>query len=140
LFGISTTSRTKLDSLYRDRDDDFPEEKDLDQRLSAGLDQLLAWDSIHHTSLMKPFVVYSLLLAIMHARKSVPVLESTFPSPRVRKFSDELILPRLTAMADALDASDTRGKYRAFVNAASEKTNVESQRIARFTAFCRALS
>lgn len=40
LFGIQTTNRTKLDRLYRDRDDRFPEEADFDRRIRLAMSRL----------------------------------------------------------------------------------------------------
>ena len=120
--GIKTTSRTSLDALYKAKDKDFPEEEELEARLIEAFDQLLAWPDLHRTALMKPFVVYSLVLALVHNRHDVPALRSDTQSAHVVAFDDAAALPALSALAEALEASDQNGSAGGFVTASSEKT------------------
>jgi hypothetical protein len=140
--GITTTNKTSLDRIYRehDKDGDFPEEEDLDGRLRAGLEQLFAWDELYQTDLMKPYEVYSLLLAIMHFQEPLETLQATFELDAEPERADErAILVNLTRLADALDEAD-HGSLRPFIDASSSRTNVASQRTERFKWFCRALA
>jgi hypothetical protein len=140
LYGISTTSKRSLDDLYKGRDKEFPEEIEVERRLSIALDQLIAWRDIHNTALMKAHVVYSLILALMYVREPVTTLEKHFSSPRLEEFDESSVIANLTALAAALDNADDAGELSPFVEASSERTNVIDQRTTRFVWFCRALT
>lgn len=141
--GISTTNKARLDRVYRshDKEADFPEEPDLGERLRAGLDLLFSWEDLAETPLMKPYQVYSLLLAVMHLQDPIDALaEEDLPADP--ELEDEAtILVNLTRLSDALD-DEVEGDHplAPFVSASSERTNVGSQRSARFQWFCRALA
>lgn len=139
--GITTTNKTALDRVYRDHDkeDDFPEKDDLDRRIRSALDQLFAWDDIHGTDLMKPYQVYSLVLAIMHLEEPLENLQPAFEADEEAVADDADVLVNLTSLADALDEAPTQSPFGSFVAASSERTNVGSQRTERFTWFSRAL-
>lgn len=96
-------------------------------------------DAIHQSSLMKPYMVYSLVQAITHVRKRVPKFAKLFRSPNLRTIDLELALPNLTTLMQAVDSDeDDAGKYVKFVEASKEKTNVN--RNVRFKWFCKALT
>ena len=78
LNGIATTSKRHLDELYRSRNDDFPEERDLDRRLSRAMDFLLDQPNLHNGALMKPHLVYSLVLATTQVTEPTATLAHVF--------------------------------------------------------------
>lgn len=140
LEGITTTRRTTLDALYKDKDKEFPEESDLEERLTRAFDQLVAWNEIHQTALMKPYVVYSLVLAVAHLQSRVGALNEDFDAPRIRQFDDAAVQRNLLVLADAVENPDQAGDLSPFVEASSSRTNVADQRRKRFQWFCRALT
>lgn len=140
-YGITTTSKTKLDGLYKakDKEEAFPEESELEERLTSALDQILEWEEIHDTALMRPHVFYALALATMHVRDPVSKLQELFSSPSLSDLHEAEVVSNLTALAQALDDPTNAGDLAEFAEASSERTNVAEQRIKRFTWCCRAL-
>lgn len=139
IYGIETTNKKKLDRLYRDREKSFSEEKEIDGRITSAFDQILEWSVIHGGALMKPYIVYSLILAISHTRSPVQSLENVYQSPRLKVFETDIVMGNLTALSEALENPDTAGPFAEFVSACSSKTNVRDQRTTRFHWLCRAL-
>jgi hypothetical protein len=140
LYGIETTSKSKLDKLYKECDKTFPQEEEHGSRVSGALDQLLEWPAVHGGALMKPHIAYSLILAMIHMRHPVSSLQPVFNSPGLSEFNKELILGNLTQLAAALDNPDGFADYEEFVTACSSRTNVRAQRELRFTWLCKALA
>lgn len=137
--GIRTTSTKILNDLYKARDDSFPEEADISGRVLSAFDQFRGLVDIHGTALCRTHLVYSLVQAITHMGKAVPRFERLYRSPRRKRIDWDMALPRLTALAQAIDAADETGKFAKFVKASSSKTNVKGNREARFKALCAAL-
>jgi uncharacterized protein DUF262 len=138
--GITTTNKRKLDDLYRSRDEEFPEETELGNRIRKGFDQLADWDDLYGTALMKPYAVYALVLAIMHLQEAIPALDGVVDDADVQMQAEDEVVVNLSRLAEALEADDEEGPMREFVRASSERTNVESQREMRFRWFFRALT
>jgi len=137
--GISTTKSEDLRALYQHFDETYQGETVDEGRLVSAFDQLLGWKDLHDTAIMRPHQIYALVLALIHMRRPVPALNGSYASPSLREFDAIRVLPRLTAMADALDSGEPTGRYEAFVSASAEKTNVAAQRLTRFVAYCQAL-
>ena len=98
-------------------------------------------EAIHETTLVKPYIVYSLVQAIAHVNKPVLKFEKLFKSPKLRSINLKLALPNLTALGQAIDAdADEQSKFAEFVEASKEKTNVRENREVRFKWLCRALT
>ncbi len=123
LFGIRTTNKKILDRLYDDRDRAFAEEQDFQNRLTEALDELRAWDSVHKTNIVKPYIVYSLLLAMIHARHPVRGLGQAAACPRIARFNQRLATDNLLAISTALDDPDNNQEFSDFIEACTEKTN-----------------
>lgn len=140
--GITTTSKTRLDALYREKDKEgsFPEEAELEERITSALDQILAWEEIHKTALMKQHVFYSLALATMHVINPVEKLNSTFENAGPVQIDEQDAIANLTSLAQALDDPSSYAELADFATASSERTNVAEQRAKRFVWCCRALT
>jgi hypothetical protein len=137
--GIRTTKSEDLKSVYRKYDETFPDEAAIEKQLTVAFDQLIAWKDLHETEIMKPHQVYALALALIHIRTPVKALEKLYKSPSLKTFDNAVVVPRLTALAEALEDPENPGRYAKFVQASSEKTNVQQTREIRFTTYCRAL-
>jgi len=140
LNGFTTTDRRRLDALYKSRDGAFPEEEAIRGKLTSALDEIIAWEPLRGTSLMKPYQIYSLALAVMHVHSPVESLKGDFESPGVAELDVPLAMSNLTALSAALDDPDNPGAFESFVKASSEKTNVAAERRQRFVWFCKALT
>jgi hypothetical protein len=140
LYGIRTTNKAMLDRLYKTRDKKFAEEQDIQSRITDALDELRLWTDIHGTNLVKPYIVYSLLLAMMHVKKPIRELEAVFKSPRTARFDQRMAVENLLAISTALEDPENNEDFAQFVGACTEKTNTREQRTIRFVWLCRAIT
>ena len=139
LHGITTTNKKSLDSVYRDNDVDFTEEEQFDKWLTEAVDDFSEWQELKGTSLMKPYVIYSFLLAIIHCHRKVAPLSALYASPNRRRFDRAVALTNLSKLAEAVESGDTASRLGPFVKACIDRTNVKDQRETRFVWLCRAL-
>ncbi|MGB7158088.1 MAG: DUF262 domain-containing protein [Tepidisphaeraceae bacterium] len=138
IHGIATTKRKELDELYDTRDKRFPEQKWISNRLHEAFDYVLGLKQLHGTALMKPFIVYSLVLAVSHCKKPVKQLQPDFKLKGPRLADDENVQRNLLKLAAAIEDGDG-APFDEFVRACSSKTNVREQRVIRFKALVRAI-
>ena len=137
---ITTTNKKILDTLYKNRDKEFLEEGVIGERLTTAIDELREWTDIHGGNLMKPYIVYSLLLAMTHLRSAVDSLNTVFPSPQLENFDVDRVTANLSLLSEALENPDAAGEFEGFVRACTSRTNVKTQRETRFQWLCRALT
>lgn len=137
--GIRTTDKKKLDAIYRDLDVEFPEADSYRERLLDSFKAIREAEALHDTVLMKPHMVYSLVQAITHVTKPVKQFNKVFKSPRLRAIDWAAAIRNLTALAQAADSDEPRGRFAEFAKASREKTNVRQTRKMRFKWMCRAL-
>lgn len=140
VYGIRTTAKKTLDSLYERFDDVFREEDDFHSRLTSAFSQLRKMEVLHKTALMKPYMVYSLVQAITHISKPLRKFTKHAKSPALKSLDLDFVLPNLTALAQAAEQDEAKGKFADFIEASVEKTNVRENRVVRFKWFCRALT
>lgn len=139
LHGITTTNKKALDTLYKNNDRVFAVEDELTHRLVLAVDQIRLWEDIHRRNLMRPYVAYSLLLAVTHVTSPVATLDDVFRSPKLASINETRALTNLTALSDSLEDPEETGSFGEFVAACKSRTNVRSQRETRFRWMCRAL-
>lgn len=141
--GITTTKPVDLNRTYRARNkgDAFEGEADLDRRLRAALDLTYSWTDLYGSTLMKrPYLMYSLILAVMHLQESVEKLTPYYDATDVNIADTDTVLVNLSRLSDAVKDDAPDEVLLQFVNASSDKTNVGGQREIRFRTFCDALS
>jgi hypothetical protein len=142
--GIRTTDKKKLDAMYWDFDDDFPEKQTYHQRLIDAFDVIRGLEAIHETVLMKPYMIYSLVQAITHVTKPVKKFRKHFRKyfslAKSKPIRQDSAAANLTALAQAAEAENETGKFKKFVLASKEKTNVRLNREIRFRWMCKALT
>jgi hypothetical protein len=138
--GIRTTNKSILDNLYRVNDEQFPRHTEFDLWITDAVETIRRWTSIHNTSLIKPYIVYSLILSIIHVVRVVPALQLSFPRNKPAAIDMALAEVNLTALSTALDYEETPQEFAEFVRACSAKTNVKDQREIRFRCLCRAIA
>ena len=129
--GIRTTNRHHLDRMYAEFDKEFPRQNELESRFLESMDFIATFTDLHDGPLMRPHMIYSLILAIMHFIKPVVTLTSMVPRGVVEARSDEgskiSILSELASVID-LDRDDVPSHMLAFYDASKTKTNVRQQR------------
>lgn len=139
LNGITTTSSESLKALYAKHDKGFTEEAAMTKRLSGAVDSLLDLDGIHGSSLMKPYHIYSLLLALTHSRSAVSKLKDVYVF-QGKRASNDVIQNNLTRLIAAIEDPDAAPKkLQPFISASGESTNTAENRKQRFVFFCRAV-
>lgn len=137
LNGVRTTRPKTLDDLYRDYDDGFPQQKDIARRLDDAIPLVSRFAAVQNTELSKQHQLYALVLAVTHLLRPLDVLREHFELKRgtVGELQDRN-LERLNAV---LEEPEEFPKYREFIDASKEGTNVGEKRVRRFQWMCRAL-
>lgn len=139
LNGITTTTASNLDRLYRDYDLEFSGAKQIEDRINYSIKTILEWPEIHDTALMRPYMFYALVLAVAHVKKPVDTLRDKYESVG-RSNKRENIVTNLTTLAEALEEPEMAGqKYKDFILASVKTTNDARRRTIIFRWLCRAL-
>lgn len=134
LSGISTTSKTTLDALYRDNNESFPGKEEFTEKVEQAVIFVDSLSAVHDTGLMKPYSMYALVLAIIHADTAMPTLgENGLGGKGLAK--PKLCEQRLSILAAAIDEGEAPRKLKTFVKASEKGTNVKAARGTRFK-FC----
>ncbi|MCK5057337.1 MAG: DUF262 domain-containing protein [Candidatus Aminicenantes bacterium] len=140
LNGFTTSVSTLLDNLYKKYDSSFPDEKAIDYRINQAMDIIFDLEEIHKGPLMKPFNIYTLILAIIHSKKPVEKITSIYKPKEDYMYDRNVVISNLTSLADSLEYPDKPSqKFKEFVQANLSKTNGAPARKIRFKFFCRAL-
>jgi hypothetical protein len=140
IYGVSTTSKRSLDKLYDSRDVDFEEENVLEGLIRGALDFVEQLEELHGTDLMKHFSLYSLILAVIHAREGLNELRELGKGGTglVDRTSAVTSLSKLLRALD--DQEKPHPRYSRFCRAFEKGTNVGGQRLARAEFFLKAIS
>lgn len=139
LKGIMKTNARSLDALYRDYDSEFPEQPEMEQRISNAVNFVIRLEEIHQSALMKSYNFYTLMLAISHLKSPVESLNSLYSQPSPYVYHRDYAVSNLTSLADVLDADTFDDKFKPFVSATVSDTNGARNRQTRFQWFCKAL-
>jgi hypothetical protein len=132
LHGISTTNKKTLDALYKDHDESFPYTQEFSEKIDDAVKFVDSLSAIHSSGLMKPYSMYALLLAIIHAKAEVPALAANGSGGRgVAKAP--VCERRLSLLAAAVDEEEVPSKLKEFVKASEKGTNVKAARATRFS-------
>jgi hypothetical protein len=140
LNGITTTNKESLDRLYRDNDEKFDEEVALRKQIEGAVDFIDHMPGIHGSGLMKTYSMYSLILAIAHAREAIDPLQKIVKGG-TGLASQSKCQQRLSILAAAVDENERiPRKLNRFVRATEKGTNVKDKRSTRFEFFFDAVS
>lgn len=113
LNGLKTTKAKQLDLMYQKHEklEDFGE-AGLQERVEGAFRLLGEFDWFASSPLTKPYQLYLLILAIMHARKAIPTLNDVatggtllLPEPQIRSNLGELI-EALESGSEEVDEGD----------------------------------
>lgn len=138
LHGIQTTKAGDLNKLYLEHDKKFDAGPRIEARLAKAVEQIVEWDALHNTAVTKPHQIYTLLLAIMHRQRSIPVLNQYY-EPGSRTIESDIALTNLSNLAAAIEDPESEVRFKDFVEAGAGKTNVAEPRRQRFIWYSRAL-
>lgn len=138
--GITTTKQEHLKALYRENDASFPDEDVFTRAFQHAFAAISRMDYIAGTNLSKPYMIYSLVLALIHQVHRIPGLDGeSQPSTDIDHVDLERRLLALSAAVDVDEDAAKNSPYRTFIAASAERTNVKEQRIARTRWFLKAL-
>jgi hypothetical protein len=139
---IRTTNGRLLDKLYESRDVAFDEEPEFDHRFCGAIDFLVELPELHGTNLMRSYVAYGLILAIMHLQNPVPSLIDAMPVQPEASFDRDRALANLGALSESLDLDEdewSQSPFEEFARASKIGTNVGAKRQIRARWLYRAL-
>ncbi len=139
LYGIKDSSERRLDNLYESFDSEFPHKDETEERINKAMDFIIDLKEIHNGPLMKPYNIYSFILAINHVHSPIEILNKEYEAPRGYSFERDKVISNLSVLAEALNIDPTPKKYKDFVIANTSKTNGALHRSKRFKWFCKAL-
>jgi len=139
LYGITNSSKRRLDKLYESFNNEFPFQDETGKRISNAMEFIIDLKEIHNGPLMKLYNIYSLILAINHVHSPVETLDKLYKAPRKYAFERDEVVSNLSILAEAVDNDATTGRYKKFVLANMTKTNGALHRGIRFKWFCKAL-
>lgn len=140
-YGVTTTSKKSLDAMYRafDRGNEVPEEAALRTAIDGAVNQVLSWDEVRETPLLRTHTFYSLILALVLVQKRWPTLQ--YIDAELSEGGVSRSAPQnLLRLAAALDEPEIFKDYSEFTSAAAEKTNVKAQRENRIRWLAHALT
>jgi hypothetical protein len=138
--GITTTNKAALDAMYRDNDQSFAKEDNFAKPLKYAFDRICSMSYLKDSNLAKPYMIYSLALAIIDSQSSIPNLGQFKLAVDFDSISLERRLLDMSAAID-LDSSKTKkSPFGNFIEASRERTNVKAQRETRVKWFIKALS
>ncbi|MGA7570319.1 MAG: hypothetical protein WCA80_05875, partial [Candidatus Aquilonibacter sp.] len=128
----------KLEQLYKKYNGTFTDEKELASRMSAAFDRLFSFGDLWKTSAMKPFMAYSLILAIMHVQGPIESLQSVYPLDKAQPIDELSAMSNVSSLVDEFDNKEDNAEsrlYSDFVEASDKGTNVKAKRETRVRIF-----
>lgn len=142
LKGIGTTKDVELTELYSSHDRKFKKASEVKRHIAGAMDFVLDAGLIHRTAVMRPYQLFTMLLAIAHAKGDLTKLrrDYKFRDPGRKLASRDSAIRNLSHLAAVIEDQSPPKPYRRFVEAGASKTNVEQHRKIRFQFYCRALA
>jgi len=140
-FGIRTTNKRILDSIYNQFDDEFERSDELTQWIDEAFLTLIDLEAIYGTAVTKPLSLYALLLALIHSVHNLPTLNPVAPGGSGIA-TPETLERSLSQLAEVLesDTDQVPKRFEAFYRASDKGTNVKEARETRFRFYCQAVS
>jgi hypothetical protein len=140
--GIRTTNKASLDAIYRKYDASFSESDTFGEMLDFSLESMIELEAIKKSPLSKPYIIYSLALALAHQVSLIPGLEDEGAEQQSETIDYERLNENLIVLSEALDLDEDEAAsspFSEFIEACLERTNVKSQREIRARWFLRAI-
>lgn len=142
--GIKTTTASALDNAYKVYDSKFPDADRFEREIQKSIDFIVNMPEIHKTPLMKPQVIYGLVLAINDVKnKSNTILDPRYAIIKHREgFTNRgNIASNLTLLAEAIsDPSNAPAALEEFIASTSRTTNEIRRRSVVFEWLRKALT
>lgn len=140
--GVVSTSDSKLHSLYKRFDRQFPEAEKYEEAL-IDIFRFIGSDlsGIRGSNMTKPFALYALFCALYHNSLGLPGFQKTTGVKTIGNYvecSPERATSNLLQLADAEENKDS-SRFPDYVAAMSAGSNREKQRTLRICILCHAL-
>lgn len=140
--GITNTTKTGLDDLYRRHEETYPSaglrEEQIADLFGFVAEQL---SPVRGTYIIKPYVFYALCCALFHNRYGIPNLNQQIGIEPIGTYCAgpiDIVTSQLLELAAAHESKDM-SRYPAYVDAMSAGSNREKQRRVRISFMCKAL-
>lgn len=104
--GVRTTNRKMLDDLYETYEEQFDDATLIGSRIERAISRLASFEELRRSSLMRPHIVYSLLLALAHMEAPVETLTSIYERRSTYRYERDVIISNLSTLAEALEAPE----------------------------------
>lgn len=137
--GIVTSQKKILDKFYETNDPEYANANSMTQLLDDVMDRITDWTEIHGTVLMKPYIFFTLFLAVAHKMNTIDALTDDFPVETPGFGDPGITLANLGALAAAAESEEPDQAHKPFVDACARATNTKNQRKVRLTWLLRAL-
>lgn len=138
--GIRTTKGASLKAIYRQYDKSYPVQATHSKYLEEVRKKIVALKPLQGTPVVRPHMLASMSLALVHTRYRVPALTSVFRIRTRHNVRLERYLDSLRDLARAIEQKEDRGALAPVVLASIEGTNVKKAREVRFQYFCKLFS
>jgi hypothetical protein len=138
--GITTTNKKALDSLYREYDKTFSRSVEFNELIDFAFDRIVQMSFLKGSNLAKPYMIYSLTLALIDSEHPIPNFE---PFQMAVDFDSISLERRMLDLSAALDLDEEQAAaspFAEFILASRDRTNVKAQRETRVRWFIKALS
>lgn len=140
--GIVSTSPADLRAVYRNHDEGYEEAIQVAASISEAVRFItVELDVLRGSHMMKPYALHSLITALIHARHSIPRIESQISGSFNARYcvSSEQAAANLIELAEAHEAKELEGPHSSYVWGCLGGTNRAGRRAARIVGILSAL-
>ncbi|WP_440809978.1 DUF262 domain-containing protein [Pseudomonas syringae] len=139
--GVQTKRNTSIEKLYKDLDENFPQNLKYEEILVDFYSILLGpLAKLRGSFMTKSYVIHSLFCAYIAITHGFPGSDEFAINPNpAHKFDFEKIVPRLLELAEAHENQEDEGPHRRYVEACTSSTTQQAQRKIRTSILVRAL-
>lgn len=140
--GISGTTAADLSGLYRKYDGKFEEGERIGKMIKDAVECIYTkFYVLRGSHLMRPYVLHSLIVALMHARFGIPAVAGQVSGDFGGRFcvDKKIAGSRLLELANVHEAGEDDGSYRRYVWGCNEDVNSADKRAARMLGIFDAL-
>lgn len=140
LKGLDHSQDAKIDRLYSENDEEFSAENSIREQFGEVLTGLISAQPVYGSELMKPYIFYSLVLALFNRAYECEPLRAIYEfSNRRTRVSDRDVEILMNINAVLEEKSGSTESERKFLEGSGKATNRKIQREDRFRFFCERL-
>jgi hypothetical protein len=139
--GLISASEARIDKLYKQHDESFPEEVAYGNLIASAMNDVLTFREQLGDELTKKYHLYCLILAFAHKRRAIPTLQPIFESVVGGITDVSRTRENLSRITESIASGSSGGieDLRLFIEASSKTTDRQAQRVTRFKVLCNAI-